>query len=208
MFGSRNREVGWVSFPVPKTHVPTQDRKAARSTGNDWEASTFASTFSCMVPLAWGQLPSIALADKEKIIDAKTPVPPSKVFDADLGCPLCWQEVKSKDLWCALLEATNADFVVDLGAGSGITARSCLALGIPWVGLCWNSVHAHWLNNVVDRWALEQIVKKKSPLHEQDLAKLVSAHFSDVLQQIEDRDQMIGEDSSEDDDEAIRKVGA
>ena len=45
----------------------------------------------------------------------------------------------------------------------------------------------------------EEIVKKKSPLHEQDLAKLVSAHFSDVLQQIEDRDTMTGEDSSDDD---------
>ena len=111
--------------------------------------------------------------------------------------------MKSKDLWCAVLEATNADFVVDLGAWSGITARSCLALGIPWVGLCWNQVHAHWLNNVVDRWALEEIVKKKSPLHEQDLAKLVSAHFSDVLQQIQDRDKMtVSDESSDNDDEA------
>ena len=200
VFGSRNREVGWVSFPVPKTSVPTQDRKAARSAGNEAESSTFASTFSCMVPLAWGQLPSIALADKATIIGASTPVPPSKVFDADLGCPLCWQEVKSKDLWCALLEATNADFVVDLGAGNGITARSCLTLGIPWVGLCWNQVHANWLNNVVDRWALEEIVKKQSPLREQDLARLVSAHLSDVLQQIQDKDKMDdGEDSSDND---------
>ena len=108
--------------------------------------------------------------------------------------------VKSKDLWLALLEATNADFVVDLGAGSGITARACLALGIPWAGLCWNQVHTHWLNNVVDRWALEEIVQKTSPLHEQDLAKLVSAHFSDVLQQIADRDQNVGDTEDEDDD--------
>ena len=114
-------------------------------------------------PLAWGQLPYIALADKKRIIGAETPVPPSKVFDADLGCPLCWQEVKSKDLWTALLEATNADFVVGLGAGSGIAARSCLALGIPWVGLCWNEVHAHWLSNVVDRWAFEETAQKTSP---------------------------------------------
>ena len=132
--------------------------------------------------MAWGKLPSIAIADKNRIIGASTPVPHSKVFDSDLGCPLCWQEVKSKELWCALLEAANADFVVDLGAGSGITARACLAQGIPWVGLCWNQVHVHWLNNVVDRWALGEIVKKKSPLHEQDLAKLVSAHFEDVFQ--------------------------
>ena len=153
-----------------------------------------------MVPLAWGQLPSITLADKQRIIGASAPVPPSKVFDTDLGCPLCWQDVKSKDLWLALLEATNADYVVDLGAGSGITARACLAFGIPWAGLCWNQVHTHWLNNVVDRWALQEIVQKGSALHEQDLAKLVSAHFSDVLQQIADRDQNVGNTEDDDDD--------
>ena len=151
--------------------------------------------------MAWGQLPSITLADKQRIVGASAPVPPSKVFDTDLGCPLCWQEVKSKDLWCAVLEATNVDLVVGVGAGSGVTARACLALGIPWAGLCWNQVHTHWLNNVVDRWALEEIVQKRSPLHEQDLAKLVSEHFSDVLQQIADRDQN-AEDADEDDDEA------
>ena len=80
-----------------------------------------------------------------------------------LGCLPCWQEVKSKDLWIALLEAASADFVVDLGVGGGLTAQARLALGIPRVGLCWNQVHAHWLNNVVHRWALEEIVKKKSP---------------------------------------------
>ena len=193
---------------MSKNRVPTQDRKAGRNAGNEWETTTFASTFSGLAPLAWGQLPSIAIADKNRIIGASTPVPHSKVFDSDLGCPLCWQEVKSKDLWCALLEAANADFVVDLGAGSGITARACLTLGIPWVGLCWNQVHANRLNNVLDRWALEEIVKKKSPLHEQDLAKLVSAHFSDVLQQIADRDAMKeGDETSEDgDDEATNEA--
>ena len=110
--------------------------------------------------------------------------------------------MKSKDLWSAVLEATNADFVVDLGAGSGITARACLALGIPWAGLCWNQVHAHWLNNVVDRWALEEIVQTTSPLHEQDLAKLVTEHFSDVLQQIADRDQNVCDAGDDDDDGA------
>lgn len=122
----------------------------------------------------------------------RRPVPPKKIFDADLGCPLCWQEVKSKDLWGAVLEATSADFVVDLAAlpGGGITARACLSMGIPWVGLCWNQTHAHWLNNVVDRFSLEEIVRKKSHLHEQHLAKLVSAHFSDVLQQILDQDDV------------------
>ena len=63
-------------------------------------------------------------------------------------------------------------------------------------------MHTHWLNNVVDRWALQEIVQKGSALHEQDLAKLVSAHFSDVLQQIADRDQNVGDAEGDDDDGA------
>ena len=43
---------------------------------------------------------------------------------------------------------------------------------------------------------------KESPLHEQDLAKLVSEHFSDVLQQIADRDQNAEDADEDDDDEA------
>ena len=204
VFGARNREVGWVSFPVSRAKVPTIERKSASHQGNEWEATTFASTFSSMAPLAWTQLPSITRSDKERVIGASTPVPPEKVFDSDLGCPLIWQEVKSTELWMALLEATQADFVVDLCAGSGMTARACLSLGIPWVGLCWNQVHTHWLNNVIDRWALEHIVLKGSALHEQDLAKLVNAHFSDVLQQIRDRDESDDESSASSEDQASK----
>ena len=72
-------------------------------------------------------------------------------------------------------------------------------------------MHALWLNNVVNRGALEEIVKKKSPLHEQDLAKLVNTHFSDVLQQIQDQDQKTaGEDgiSSEDEESDVDAVEA
>ena len=69
------------------------------------------------------------------------------------------------------------------------------------MGLCWNEVHGHWLSNVVDRWALEDIVEKESPLHEHGLAKLVSEHISDVLKQIQDHDEM-DEDSSEDEAQA------
>ena len=134
-------------------------------------------------------------------------MPASRLFDSDLGCPLVWQEVKSKDVWTAVLEAVGAECVVDLCAGSGITARACLSLGIQWVGLCWNQAHSQWVNNVVDRWALEEIVRKKSALHEQDLAKLVSTHFSDVLQQIQDRDRMAAEDSEDDDDDQDLDLG-
>ena len=47
----------------------------------------------------------------------------------------------------------------------------------------------------------EEIVTKESPLHEQDLAKLVTTHFSDVLQQVQDRDGMADVDSDDDPEE-------
>ncbi len=125
------------------------------------------------------------------------------MFDTVLGCPLCWQEVKPKELWVSILEATNADFVVELGAGGGVTARACLSLGVPWIGLCWNLVHAQWLNNVLDRYACEQIVQKNSPLHEQDFAQLISTHFSDVLQQLKDRDSTLCTLENLEDDEDL-----
>ena len=67
------------------------------------------------------------------------------------------------------------------GAGKVVRVRPPRAIGLT-----------------IERWALEEIVQKESPLHEQDLAKLVSSHFSDVLQQIQDRDLAAdGEDASE-----------
>ena len=80
-----------------------------------------------------------------------------------------------------------------------------LSLGVPWVGLCWNQVHARWLNYVVHRSALEEIVQKVSSLHEQDLAKLVNAHFSGVLPQIHDSDEM-AEESSDDEGAAVAEA--
>ena len=109
--------------------------------------------------------------------------------------------MKPKELWVSILEAANADFVVELGAGSGVTERACLSLGVPWTGLCWNLVHAQWLNNVLDRYACEQVVQKDSPLHEQDFAQLISTHFSDVLQQVKDRDSTPDALEDQEDDE-------
>ena len=60
-------------------------------------------------------------------------------------------------------------------------------------------MHCQWLNNVLDLYACELIVEKKSPLHEQDLAQLVSTHFSDILQQVKDRDNTLA--APEDDEE-------
>ena len=79
--------------------------------------------------LTWSQLPSKALTDKETIVEiGSTSVPSNKIFDSNMGCPLVWQEVKSRQLWMDLMDACHADFVVDLSPGSGLTTRAC---GVP-----------------------------------------------------------------------------
>ena len=72
-------------------------------------------------------------------------------------------------------------------------------MGIAYVGLCWRQVRAQWLNNVVGRSALEEIVLKEFPLHEKDMARLVNTHFADVLQQIQHRHEKVKDSSDEED---------
>jgi hypothetical protein len=167
VFAARNREVCWVSFPVSRANIPTpiprqqgQHTKSRIAALSAWDALACSSTVSGVVPMSWGQLPSMTLADKAKIIGRVPPVPLRTLFDADLGCPLFWQEVKPKELWSSLLFATHADFVVELGAGGGVLACACLSEGIPWTGLCLNPGHVHWINNVLDRFACELLTRK------------------------------------------------
>ena len=88
IFGAKNREVGWVSFPLPRNQVATQERCQSMVVDNGWETSTFSSTFSGVVPLSWGQLPSIALADKEKVI-GKSRRSPRANFSTRTSGPRC-----------------------------------------------------------------------------------------------------------------------
>ena len=193
VFGSKNRETAFVSFPASRNHLVVKDRVAGRGRTNEWETDTFASSFCGVLPMCWWQLPTIACGDKKTLLGGRDPkLPDGKVYDASRGCPLCWQEVKSKEFWMGILSATQASYVVDLAPGGGVTARACLALGIPWVGLCENKVHADWLGNVLDRWTLDLIVTEGCALYEQDLATLVRNHFSDALQQIQERDGETG----------------
>ena len=103
-----------------------------------------------------------------------------------------------------ILEAVDADYVVQLGVGAAFCGRACLSLGIPYLGLCMNSVHASWARSCLDHWACEEIVRKGSPLHEQDLAELISTHFSDALQSSRDRDDAR---DPEDEEEQVLEEG-
>ena len=197
LFGSRNRESAFVSLPLSKNGIAVDDR--AEDMQSDYEHNDFAATFSGVNPLVWAKLPSMDLPTKEKIQGGQPPVPPSQVYNTDNGCPLCWGEKKPKELLMSILRSAKASSVVDLSPGGGVTARACLALGIPWVGLCWNQMHANWLGRVLDHWALEQIAKDGSKMYDADLAELLKKHFDDTLTQVEERDQEEQDDDFGDD---------
>ena len=67
-------------------------------------------------------------------------------------------------------------------------------------------MHASWARSCLDRWACEEIVRKGSPLHEQDLAELLTAHFSDVLQSSRDRDNAMDPNYDAVDEEEVPEV--
>ena len=123
--------------------------------------------------------------------------PPTKIFDADRGMPLYWQERKPVDLWEDLLASIDAKMVVDLSPGSGAAGRAAMRLGISYVAACREESHASWLSNIFDREACELIVKAKSPLFEQNLASLIKTHFAEVLAQLDQ--QKKATDASDDD---------
>ena len=117
----------------------------------------------------------------------EVPLPPVKIFDTDRGVPLYWAERKPVEFWEDILWSLDAAAVVDLSPGSGSAGRACLRAGIEYVACCRTEAHASWVGNILDREACELIVKKQSPLFEQDLASLLQKHFQEVLAQLEEQ---------------------
>ena len=95
--------------------------------------------------------------------------------------------------WKEFLLSIGATKVVDLSPGSASLARACLDVGIPI--LCWTRSESHgkWLANVLDRYALQQIITSKSALYEAELAKMVESHFEEMLMQL--REKNVQEDN-------------
>lgn len=194
-WASDNKEIGWMSLPVPRTSLTTKDRSG--QVAAQWAQSTHSSFYAGVPPAPWQSLPLISAADKETVLGKPPAVPPTKIFDADRGMPLYWQERKPVDLWEDLLASIDAKMVVDLSPGSGAAGRAAMRLGISYVAACREESHASWLSNIFDREACELIVKAKSPLFEQNLASLIKTHFAEVLAQLDQ--QKKATDASDDD---------
>ena len=181
---SETRETCQVSLPKPRTAYSVTDRSAVFCGAG--EECSFASTFTgvCLPNLA--SLPLISSADKIKIMSGNAPEPPE--YDEARGMPLYWRESKSHEFWRHLLRELDASEVVDLSPGSGSAAKACVFTGIPYFGICRNETHASWLQNVLNRWALECITLPQSALHDIDRKALVKHHFSDIVQELNEMD--------------------
>ena len=130
-------------------------------------------------------------ADKEKILGVTAGTikkPRAKVFDTSFGQPLLWAERKTMAFWLTLFEDVDAGMIIDCSPGSGTAARAALLANIPYFGLARNEHHASFLCNVADRQALVMMRTAGSPLHHQDMAECISAHFSQLIASMETMD--------------------
>ncbi len=184
-FASDNREVIIVSTPVSRTQLPTKTRTMYVGAG---EASTHDSTYTGVEPTPWSAMPCISLADKAKICGFEPESPRPQMFDAACGQPLFWAERKSHRFWRSLLTDLDAKCVVDVTPGSGACARAALNMGISYLGVPRSQEHGSWLQNILDRDALQVITTVGSPLFQQELSHCIKEHFQDVLDQLNEAD--------------------
>ena len=198
-WGSETRETGWISLAIPRTQVPVKSREDGTPAA-DWAPSTHHSAWVGVPPSRWNNLPSITVEDKKKVFpqNGSASTPPARVFRADHGVPVFWQEKKPAEFWEDIVVMLDAKMVVDLSPGSGAVGRACLRKSILYVAACGSDAHRTWLGNALDREACELVTTEKSPLFETDLAELIKTHFQDVLDQME---EMRRDDESDDDDD-------
>ena len=188
-WGSDNKEVIIMSFPVPRTQMPVKPRKSNSDGVGAGESTTHDATYSGVTPMSWAGMTLVTDGDKQKILGAtagkETSKPRTRVFDTAFGQPLFWAERKTITCWENLLQDLNASMVVDCSPGSGTAARAALQLNINYFGLARNVHHANLLNNVADRQAVMMMRTAGNPLHHQDMAECISAHYSQLIASLE-----------------------
>lgn len=187
-YACENREAMLLSSCLPRTSIPAKDRRGAYAGAG--EDSTHASSYTNIPPVPWGALPQIKLEDKMRIVggpvDALAAPQGRNLYDSSRGVPLFWSERKPVAFWSQLISDLDIKCILDLSPGSGSLARAALADGVQYVGVVRNPEHASWLQNVLDRYALELVTKSGTPLFEQDLATCIAEHFQEVLDQLQE----------------------
>ena len=94
---------------------------------------------------------------------------------------MVWQESKSVEFWLALIEDLDVGAIFDVSPGTGALAEAAMKHGIHYGGVCANAHHMAWLQNVLDRAALKQIMTQHVPLYDAHLAAQIKEHFMDTV---------------------------
>ena len=97
--------------------------------------------------------------------------------EVGVGLPLIWQESKSVKMWSALVADLDVGAIFDCSPGSGALAEAAMCAGVHYVGVCANDKHKPWLQNVLDRAVLTQIMTQRAPLIDASLASRRTGHF-------------------------------
>ena len=183
----RNVEMGYVKMPVSRTRVTVKDR--AEGFGASGEMSSSYTSYSGVKAIPRTSLAMIRPEDKAKIFTDPTDSLPERWVSRGCGVPLMWMETKSQEFFTTLCDEFHIKCVVDVSPGSGILAQSCMAQGIPYLGMCSSQAHLQWLSNVLDRASLKYITESGTFLYQEDLATHITELFSDVLQSLEHVDE-------------------
>jgi hypothetical protein len=129
------------------------------------------------------------LQEKDKMqISGDAPSPAAGLFDTTAGHPLSWSERKPVELWTVMLSELKVRCVVDFSPGSGALGRACLDQGWQYTAICRSEEHCSWLQNVLNRAAVESITRSGTALFEQDLSACISEHFKDVVNKLHAQD--------------------
>ena len=172
-------------MPLPKNHMKIQKRDEYNAAG---EATTQETSYTGVPMAPWGSLPLTSVEDKQKIMELAPCAPSEKIFDCSVGMPLFWQERKTVAFIKRLLIDVHATAVFDLTPGSGACGRACLEMGLQYACLARTPEHASWLQNVFDRCTLREICRKGSTLNNADLAEMITTHFQETLDQLNEQD--------------------
>ena len=162
--------------------------------------STSDLTFSNVPAVPMDSLPLLSKAEKKEMtgVEEEGPRGWSKP-----GQPLCWQEMKSRKLWQAIIANFKAGYVVDLSPGSGALGLACMEQEVKYLGFCSSEKHRHWLDNVFTKESMVWISKSGHTLYQQTLADLIALHWNEVIADADmaDADAPGGDDAEEPEEE-------